>query len=65
MRTHAAAAESRGVRVLLDIRRDGDGRVVGRLALPGGAPVRFSGWLELLHLLEGHADDGSPEEGTD
>jgi hypothetical protein len=50
------------VRVLLDIRRDGDGRVVGRVTGPGGAPERFSGWLELLHLLEDHADGTIPEE---
>jgi hypothetical protein len=48
----------------VDIRRDDDGRVVGHVTQPGGAPVRFSGWLELLHLLEGHADDDSSQEGT-
>jgi hypothetical protein len=53
------------VRVLLDIRRDGDGRVIGQITAPGGAPVRYSGWLELLHLLEDHADDIIPEEGTE
>jgi hypothetical protein len=52
------------VRALVDIRRDDDGRVVGHVTQPGGAPVRFSGWLELLHLLEGHADDDSSQEGT-
>ena len=64
MRTGPVRAESRGVRVLLDIGRDGDGRVVGRLTLPGEAPVRFSGWLELLHLLEDPADSRSSDEGT-
>jgi hypothetical protein len=65
MRPRASKGDRRAVRVLLDIGRDGDGRVVGRLWLPGGAPTRFSGWLELLHLLEGPADDGSSEEGSD
>ncbi len=64
MRTGPVRAESRGVRVLLDIGRDGDGRVVGRLTLPGGVPVRFSGWLELLHLLEGPAEGRCSDEGT-
>jgi hypothetical protein len=53
------------VRVLLDIRRDGDGRVIGEVTQRGGAPTRFSGWLELLHLLEDHADDMIPQEGTE
>jgi hypothetical protein len=65
MRSGSPAGDRRAVRVLLDIGRDGDGRVVGRLWLPGGAQARFSGWLELLHLLEGPADDGSSEEGSD
>lgn len=52
------------VRVLLNIRRDGDGRVVGQVTPPLGAPVAFSGWLELLHLLEDHADEANtPDEG--
>jgi hypothetical protein len=50
----------------LDIRRDGDGRIVGEVAANGGAPARFTGWLELLHLLEDHADGRFPdEEGSD
>jgi hypothetical protein len=54
------------VRVLLDIRRDGDGRVVGHVTGPGGEPEQFSGWLELLHLLEDHADGMIPQqEGSD
>jgi hypothetical protein len=53
------------VQVLMDIRRDGDGRVIGQVTPLGGAPVRFSGWLELLHLLEDHADEIIPEEGTE
>jgi hypothetical protein len=52
------------VRVLLDIRRDGEGRIVGHVTGHAGAPVRFSGWLELLHLLEDHADETLlPDQG--
>lgn len=65
MRRQARAAQSVAVRVLLDIRRQGDGRVIGHVTPPSGAPAPFSGWLELLHLLEGHADtaDSSDKGG--
>ncbi len=63
MRTTGPAPDSGVVQVLLDIRRDGDGRVIGQVTAPVGAPVRFCGWLELLHLLEDHADETTPEEG--
>jgi hypothetical protein len=54
------------VRVLLDIWRDRDGRVVGHVTASGGEPDGFSGWLELLHLLEDHADGTIPQhEGSD
>ncbi|HET9609556.1 MAG TPA: hypothetical protein VFP06_08100 [Acidimicrobiales bacterium] len=51
------------MRVLLDIRRDGDGRVTGSVTPPAGTPVRFCGWLELIHVIEDHADT-DPQEGT-
>jgi hypothetical protein len=60
MRAARTAGHSRSVRVLLDIRRDGDGRVIGEVTRRGGAPMRFCGWLELLHLLEDHADETTP-----
>jgi hypothetical protein len=59
MRPAGSAAQSVAVRVLLDIRRDGDGRVIGHVTPPAGAPAAFCGWLELLHLLEGHADEAT------
>jgi hypothetical protein len=65
MRAERTAEHSRTVRVLLDIRRDGDGRVIGEVTRRGGAPKRFSGWLELLHLIEDHADETTPQEGTE
>jgi hypothetical protein len=64
MRAGRGASESGAVRVLLDIRRDGEGRIVGHVTPPAGAPVRFCGWLELLHLLEDHADETTlPDQG--
>ena len=57
MRGPGSRAHRRAVRrVLVDIGRDGDGRVVGQVTRLGRAPERFTGWLELLHLLEDHAD---------
>jgi hypothetical protein len=53
-------------RFLLDIGRDGDDRVCGHVAHDGGVPVPFSGWLELLRLLEDLADDtANPHEGAE
>jgi hypothetical protein len=49
------------VLVNVEIGRDSDGRVVGEVAAPAGAAQRFTGWLELLHLLEDHADDTTPQ----
>jgi hypothetical protein len=40
------------VRILLDLASDDEGRVSGRVAVAGEPPVPFSGWLELLRLLE-------------
>jgi hypothetical protein len=52
------------VRVLVEMRRDGDGRITGVVAPWRGSPRRtFSGWLELIHLLEVHIDDDR-DEGT-
>jgi hypothetical protein len=49
------------VRFLVDISRDGDGRVTGHVEGSGDGPVPFSGWLELLRLLE----DRAPLTGAD
>lgn len=54
-------AQTGVVRFLVDISRDSDGRVAGRLQGTGGGPVPFSGWLELLRLLE----DRTPLTGDD
>jgi hypothetical protein len=52
-------------RFILEIERDGDDRVTGRLAREGRWSMPFSGWLELLQLLEDLADDTeNPREGT-
>jgi hypothetical protein len=48
------------VRILVDLERDPDGRVSGRIAGDDQQPVTFSGWLELLRLLEDRAD-ASPQ----
>ena len=53
-------------RFTLEIERDGNDRVTGRLAREGRWSMPFSGWLELLQLLEDLADDTdeTPREGT-
>jgi hypothetical protein len=50
-----------------EMSRDRDGRVSGRVSVAGDAPVPFSGWLELLRLLEDCTEDGGVDllEGTD
>jgi hypothetical protein len=54
------------LRFILDIDRNGDDRVSGQLAREGGPAVPFSGWLELLQLLEDRADDlEAPSEGAE
>jgi hypothetical protein len=40
------------VRFLLDLTSDDEGRVSGEVAVAGGPSIPFSGWLELLRLLE-------------
>lgn len=47
------------VQFLLDLNADDDGRVSGQVAAADQPPVPFSGWLELLRLLE-HRTDVTP-----
>jgi hypothetical protein len=65
MRPTRRVAHTATVRFLLEIGRDGDGRVTGHVSRAGDGPARFSGWLELLRLLEERAStiDGDPDEG--
>ena len=53
------------VRVLVEMRRDGGGRVIGVVTPDGGAPRCFTGWLELIHLLEAHTDSDDEPRGAD
>lgn len=54
------------LRFILDIDPDGGDRVSGQLAREGRPPVPFSGWLELLQLLEDRSDDQeAPFEGAE
>jgi hypothetical protein len=47
------AKETVGMRVVVTLRRDGDGRVDGQVEVDGEhATRRFSGWMELLRLLD-------------
>lgn len=57
MRPRPAAAQSLPVKFLVDLSSDEDGRVSGQVALAGGSPAPFSGWLELLRLFEDHVQD--------
>jgi hypothetical protein len=60
MRRRTPVAHPGAVRILVDLERDPDGRVSGRIAGDDQQPVTFSGWLELLRLLEDRAD-ASPQ----
>jgi hypothetical protein len=54
------------VRFVIDVLRTEDDRVEGVVTRDGGeTPVRFSGWLELMHVLEPAAVDDRrhPEPG--
>jgi hypothetical protein len=51
---------------LVSIGRDDDDRVCGTVIRKGQVPARFSGWLELLGLLEGDAEAvDTMEKGAD
>ncbi len=54
------------MRLVLELSATGDGRVEGWVeAAAGGGHVFFSGWLELLRLLEAKAASPStPTAGT-
>jgi hypothetical protein len=41
---------------MVDIASDADGRVAGSVTAVGDRPLPFTGWLELLRLLEGPVD---------
>ena len=61
-----AVGEDRQLRPDVRPRRNGDDRVSGQLAREGQPAVPFSGWLELLQLLEDLADDmEAPFEGAE
>lgn len=45
------------VRFVVELDMDQDGRVSGQVAAAGSPSTPFSGWLELLRLLEDRADD--------
>jgi hypothetical protein len=65
MRHSGWSAHAVGVqRYLLDIGRDDEDRIIGQVARAGEAPVAFSGWLELLRLLEDRAD-GTDDEAVE
>jgi hypothetical protein len=62
MRALPSNPQSPQVQFLLEIERDGDARVAGEVTAAGGHPTPFSGWLELLRLLEEGLHD--PTEQT-
>ena len=45
---------------MIELDSDGDGKVAGSVTPEGGGAETFSGWLELLRLLEpgSHGTDG-------
>jgi hypothetical protein len=57
------------VRFLVELTRGAGGRVSGQVAAADGPPAPFSGWLELLRLLEdgmgAHGRDGSVPDQDD
>lgn len=53
MRAPAPTSQGARVRLLLELDGDADGRVTGLIGPVDGPASPFSGWLELLRLLEG------------
>ena len=56
MRAASSPSHAAPVRFLVDLSSDADGRVSGEVAVADQPPVPFSGWLELLRVLEDRAD---------
>lgn len=53
-----AVVDAVGERFVVEIRPTPDGRVVGTVSRPGSADhVPFSGWMDLLRLLEPRTPD--------
>jgi hypothetical protein len=52
MRTSSPRPQSPPVQFLVEIDRDDDGRVGGAVTVTNGHRTPYSGWLELLRLLE-------------
>lgn len=48
-------------RFVIEVRADGDG-IAGTVSSDGGRVAPFSGWLELLALLEVPTEHGTPTE---
>lgn len=59
MRGERPLPQGRPVQFLVELSNDADGRVSGHVAAGDRPPAPFSGWLELLRLLEGGVDDMS------
>lgn len=64
MRRAVEVPHPRGVRFEVELSRDEAGRVTGAVTPEGQDPARFSGWLDLLRLLEcGVEPTGAPPPG--
>lgn len=52
--------------LVLDVGRDGEGRLVGTVHPAGQAPIDFDGVIELLAAVEGFVDgaDGADADGS-
>ena len=69
MRRRTPVRHSPGVEFLVELSQDSSGRVSGRVVPADQPPAGFSGWLELLRLLEDQVGDpradDMPHDGLD
>jgi hypothetical protein len=65
MRRVPVLRQGAAVRILVDLSSDPSGRVSGRVAVADEPSAPFSGWLELLRLLEDRVHDQPQEDAWD
>jgi hypothetical protein len=64
MRWGSPPLQGRAVRFVLELRSDDDGRVAGEVTGGDRPPTAFSGWLELLRVLEDRTQTTTVEDGS-
>jgi hypothetical protein len=64
MRRGSPRPQGRAVRFVLELRSDDEGHVAGEVTGGSRPPTAFSGWLELLRVLEDRTQTTTVEDGS-